>query len=393
MNWVTKCLTLHRKKSGDELSSKEIELFLEKLSKTKEEWQVQQAAYAIRIYQYYAKTKRSSIQFDSIDDKAQWRFVANEMKNMLRLKQRALTTERTYLSWLRQFYVFLGGRSPFNLDSTHVKNFLTHLAVDKRVSKSTQNQAFNAILFFFRYVLEKDIDDLNGVVRSRRGRRLPIVLSQIEIAKLFNQLSGIYHLMAVIIYGGGLRLRECVNLRIKDVDLDSNLITVIGAKNDKDRKTILALGIKDKLIQHIDRVKQLYEIDRLNDVPGVALPYALERKYPNAGKEWIWQWLFPAWHLSKDPRTKIIRRHHIFPSTLQKHLKRAAVSAGIPKRVSVHILRHSFASHLLENGYDIRTIQDLLGHTSLKTTMIYTHVATKNKIGVHSPFDQLDLNG
>jgi integron integrase len=393
VNWVTKCLTLHRKKSGDELSSKEIELFLEKLSKTKEEWQVQQAAYAIRIYQYYAKTKRSSIQFDSIDDKAQWRFVANEMKNMLRLKQRALTTERTYLSWLRQFYVFLGGRSPFNLDSTHVKNFLTHLAVDKRVSKSTQNQAFNAILFFFRYVLEKDIDDLNGVVRSRRGRRLPIVLSQIEIAKLFNQLSGIYHLMAVIIYGGGLRLRECVNLRIKDVDLDSNLITVIGAKNDKDRKTILALGIKDKLIQHIDRVKQLYEIDRLNDVPGVALPYALERKYPNAGKEWIWQWLFPAWHLSKDPRTKIIRRHHIFPSTLQKHLKRAAVSAGIPKRVSVHILRHSFASHLLENGYDIRTIQDLLGHTSLKTTMIYTHVATKNKIGVHSPFDQLDLNG
>ena len=173
MNWVTKCLALHRKKSGDELSSKEIELFLEKLSKTKEEWQVQQAAYAIRIYQYYAKTKRSSIQFDSIDDKAQWRFVANEMKNMLRLKQRALTTERTYLSWLRQFYVFLGGRSPFNLDSTHVKNFLTHLAVDKRISKSTQNQAFNAILFFFRYVLEKDIDDLNGVVRSRRGRRLP----------------------------------------------------------------------------------------------------------------------------------------------------------------------------------------------------------------------------
>jgi integron integrase len=393
VNWVTKCLALHRKKSGDELSSKEIELFLEKLSKTKEEWQVQQAAYAIRIYQYYAKTKRSSIQFDSIDDKAQWRFVANEMKNMLRLKQRALTTERSYLSWLRQFYVFLGGRSPFNLDSTHVKNFLTHLAVDKRISKSTQNQAFNAILFFFRYVLEKDIDDLNGVVRSRRGRRLPVVLSQIEIANLFDQLSGIYHLMAIIIYGGGLRLRECINLRIKDVDLDSNLITVIGAKNDKDRKTVLALGIKGKLIQHIDRVKQLYEIDRLNDVPGVALPYALERKYPKAGKEWIWQWLFPAGHLSKDPRTKIIRRHHIFPSTLQKHLKRAAVSAGIPKRVSVHILRHSFASHLLENGYDIRTIQDLLGHTSLKTTMIYTHVATKNKIGVHSPFDQLDLNG
>jgi integron integrase len=248
-------------------------------------------------------------------------------------------------------------------------------------------------LFFFRHVLEKQINDLDDVVRSRRGRRLPVVLTQAEIAKLFAQLKGIYHLMAVIIYGGGLRLRECVSLRIKDVDLEKNLITVIGAKNDKDRKTILAQGIKDKLIKHIDRVKQLYEIDRLNDVPGVALPYALERKYPNAGKEWIWQWLFPSWHLSKDPRSKIIRRHHLYPSTLQRHLKSAALSAGIPKRVSVHILRHSFASHLLENGYDIRTIQDLLGHASLKTTMIYTHVTTKNKIGVNSPFDQLDCDG
>jgi integrase len=210
VNWVTKCLTHHRKKSGDELSSQEIELFLEKLSKTKEDWQVQQAALAIRIYQYYAKTRSSPIRYDAIDDKTQWRFVANEMKNMLRLKQRALSTERTYLSWLRQFYIFVSGRSPFNLDSTHVKNFLTHLAVDKRISKSTQNQAFNAILFFFRHVLEKQINDLDDVVRSRRGRRLPVVLTQAEIAKLFAQLKGIYHLMAVIIYGGGLRLRECV---------------------------------------------------------------------------------------------------------------------------------------------------------------------------------------
>lgn len=390
INWVSWCLKCSSKSFGDELTSSQIDQFLNKLSKTKEQWQVDQAALSIRLYQYYVKSKSRPIYHETVDDKQQWRFVADEMKNMLRLKQRALATERSYLSWLRRFYRFVNGQSPFSLDSTHVKNFLTHQAVDRKISKATQNQAFSALLFFFRYVLEKDIDELNDVVRSPRSKRLPIVLTQSEVERLFAHLKGVYRLMAAVIYGGGLRLRECVKLRVKDIDLEKNLISIIGAKGDKDRKTILALGIKDDLIQHIEMGRRLYEIDRENNTPGVELPVALERKYPNAGKEWIWHWVFPASHLSTDPRTKIIRRHHIYPTTLQRHLKRAAVSAGIAKRVTVHTLRHSFATHLLEAGYDIRTIQELLGHSNLKTTMIYTHVAAKNTIGVKSPFDQIN---
>lgn len=246
------------------------------------------------------------------------------------------------------------------------------------------------MLFFFRYVLEKDIDELNDVVRSPRSKRLPIVLTQSEVERLFVHLKGVYHLMAAVIYGGGLRLRECVKLRIKDIDLERNLISIIGAKGDKDRKTLLAVGIKDDLIKHIEKGRLLYGTDRKNNTPGVELPAALEHKYPNAGKERIWQWVFPASQLSTDPRTKIVRRHHIYPTTVQGHLKRAAISADLAKRVTVHTLRHSFATHLLEAGYDIRTIQELLGHTNLKTTMIYTHAAAKNTIGVKSPFDQLN---
>lgn len=390
INWVSKCLANSKKTSGQELSTAQVDQFLNKLSKTREQWQVEQAALAIRIYQYFVKNKQQPASFDAVDDKQQWRFVAKEMKNMLRLKQRSLATERNYLNWLRRFYTFVNGQSPFHLDSTHVKNFLTHQAVDRRVSTSTQNQAFNALLFFFRYVLEKDIEDLNDVVRAPRARRLPMVLSQSEIGKIFDHLTGVYQIMAAIIYGGGLRRNECAKLRIKDIDLENNLISVIGGKGNKDRKTLLATDIKDALIDHMEKGRKIWQADRENDVPGVELPMALDRKYPNAGKEWIWQWVFPSAKLSTDPRTKIIRRHHVYPSVLQRHLKHAAVSAGIAKRVTVHALRHSFATHLLEAGYDIRTIQELLGHASLKTTMIYTHVAAKNVKGVKSPFDQLN---
>jgi len=252
------------------------------------------------------------------------------------------------------------------------------------------NQAFNAILFFFRHVLEKDIEDLQDVVRSKKRRRLPIVLTKSEINILFQNLDGIYLLMAQIIYGAGLRLRECVQLRIKDVDLDSGYINVIAGKGDKDRQTILPQRVKNDLQKHIDQIRPIYESDRKNNVPGVELPNALERKYPNAGKEWIWQWLFPAMSLSMDPKSIIIRRWHIYPSTLQKHMKKASMNGGISKRVTVHTLRHSFATHLIEDGCDIRTVQDLLGHSSLKTTMIYTHVANKNKLGVISPLDTVN---
>lgn len=388
--WLEKCLTSCKKNFGDELSSKEIQDFLKKLSKKKEDWQVQQAAEAIRIYQFFSKSKTEYNNKEPINNDDQWRFVANEMKTMLRLKQRALTTERTYLYWLRLFYRYLNGLSPFKLDSTHVKNFLSHLAVDRNLSKSTQNQAFNALLFFFRHVLEKGIDDLHDVVRSKSRRRLPVVLTKSEIERLLKHLDGVYLLMAQIIYGGGLRLKECIQLRIKDIDLESSYITIISGKGNKDRQTILPQLVKDDLRIHIDQIRSIYEMDRRNNVPGVELPNALERKYPNAGKEWIWQWLFPARSLSMDPKSEIIRRWHLFPTTLQRYIKKASIKAGISKRVTVHTLRHSFATHLIEDGCDIRTVQELLGHSSLKTTMIYTHVANKNKLGVKSPLDTIN---
>jgi len=372
------------------LTSVQTDQCLTKLSKTYESWQVEQAALALKIYRYYVKTISTPEHSITAGEKEQWQFVANEMKTMLRLKQKALATERTYMSWLRRFYRFVQGKSPYKIDSNHVKDFLSFLALDQKVSKSTQNQAFNAILFFYRHVLEQQIDELKTVVRAHHSRRLPAVLTKNEITDLFSHIHGTHRLIASIIYGGGLRLRECLNLRMKDVDLENGFLTIIGGKGDKDRKTLLPRKLKKDLVEHIERVRLLHHKDRQNNVPGVALPQALERKYPNAGKEWIWQWLFPSGKLSEDPRSGIIRRHHVYPSTLQKKIRQAAKTARIAKRVTVHTLRHSFATHLLEDGYDIRTIQDLLGHASLKTTMIYTHVAAKNKIGVKSPFDQLD---
>ncbi len=306
---------------------------------------------------------------------------------MLRLRRRSISTEKAYLSWLRSFYRFVNGKSPDKLDNTDVKDFIIHLAANLKVAPSTQNQTFNAILFFYRFVLDQQIDDMQGALRARRKRRLPVVLTKQEVQTVFGYMKETNLLMAQTIYGCGLRLRECLKLRIKDVDLKRNRLTVMGGKGDKDRVTILPESIKPDLDAHIKLLWALYLKDQKMRAPGVELPYALGRKYPNAGKEWPWQWVFPARSLSVDPRSKVVRRHHLHPSNLQKHLKKAAKRAGIHKRVTVHTLRHSFATHLLENGYDIRTIQELLGHSSVRTTMVYTHVAGKNLMGVKSPLD------
>ena len=242
--------------------------------------------------------------------------------------------------------------------------------------------------FFFRHVLEKDLGDIQDAVRAKRRRRLPVVLTQLEVENLLGYLNGLQLLMGQILYGGGLRLNECIKLRVKDIDFERECIRVFG-KGDKERETLLPAVVKEPLKQHLIDIKKLFEIDRQHDTPGVEMPYALERKYPNAGKEWGWQWLFPSSRLSTDPRSKIIRRHHMHSSILHRHLKKAALKSGITKKVSAHTLRHSFATHLIENGCDIRTVQELLGHSSLKTTMIYTHVAATNKMGVKSPLDQL----
>ena len=265
---------------------------------------------------------------------------------------------------------------------------MIHLAADRKVAPSTQNQAFNAILFFYRFVIDQQIDDMQGILRARRKNSLPVVLTKQEIASVFSHMRETNLLMAKTIYGCGLRLKECLKLRIKDVDFNRNRITVRAGKGDKDRITILPESIKPALDTHIKLLWSLHLKDRKMNVPGVELPHALERKYPKAGQEWPWQWVFPARSLSVDPRSKIVRRHHLHPRNLQKHLKRAAKRAGIHKRITVHTLRHSFATHLLEDGYDIRTIQELLGHSSVKTTMVYTHVAAKNLMGVKSRLDQ-----
>ncbi|MFC1579614.1 integron integrase [Thermodesulfobacteriota bacterium] len=310
------------------------------------------------------------------------------MRKVLRLKHRAMRTEKTYIGWVRRFYRFLNGKSPQALGCTDVKNFMTHLALDRSVAISTQNQAFNAILFLFRHVLDKQIDEIGEAVRAKKKPRLPTVLTKSEVGRLFNQLSGVYLLMAKIIYGCGLRLRECLHLRIKDIDFERGTVIVRGGKGDKDRETVLPERLKIVLREHIDSVRLVYEKDRKNEIPGVMLPGALERKFKSAGKDWLWFWVFPSQTLSVDPRTKIVRRHHIYRGNLQRRIRNGGRSAKIPKRITVHTLRHSFATHLLESGYDIRTIQELLGHSDLKTTMQYTHLASKNRFGITSPLDE-----
>ncbi|MBI5641579.1 MAG: integron integrase [Nitrospirae bacterium] len=318
---------------------------------------------------------------------ADWLLVEERTREALRLRHRALSTEKSYLAWISQFRSFLRDRQPSALKANDLQTFLSHLAVEKKVSASTQNQALNAIVFLYRHVLEKDIEGQLDAVRARQSLRLPVVLTPREVSAIFSNMSGVNRLMAQLIYGCGLRIHECLRMRIKDIDFERGIVIVRAGKGDKDRRTMLPETLETELSDHMNMIKDFHEMDRKNNVAGVQLPGALEGKYPNAGKEWPWFWLFPAQTLSLDPITHIVRRHHIHPSSLQRAFKLAVDKAGITKHASVHTLRHSFATHLLEKGHDIRTIQELLGHINLRTTMIYTHVAKKNILGVKSPLD------
>lgn len=384
--WVNQFYGHCNKSPGDRVESEDINRYLKSLTRRREDWQVKQASEAIELYLFFRRKKQATRNGKLPHVNEQWKSVVDDMKKMLRLKHLSFRTEQTYLGWVRRFYYFLNGQPPNKLDSTHVKDFMTHLAVERNVAASTQNQAFNAILFMFRHVLDKDIEDIGDAVRAKKKRRLPVVLAKSEINRLFDQMEGTNLLMAKTIYGCGLRLRECINLRIKDIDFSRMAVTVRG-KGDKDRETVLPGSIKDTLRNHIESVRKIYDKDRENGLAGVQLSGALERKLPNAGKEWAWFWVFPSHKISVDPATNIIRRHHIYAGNLQRQIKQAGIRAGIPKRITVHALRHSFATHLLEKGYDIRTIQDLLGHADLRTTMIYTHVVSKNRLGIISPLD------
>ncbi|MBI2890480.1 MAG: integron integrase [Nitrospirae bacterium] len=311
----------------------------------------------------------------------------NETRRVLRLKHMSYRTERTYINWVRSFASFLKHKAPTQVQVEDTRQFLSHLAVERKVSASTQNQAFNALLFFFRDGLAREVGDLSQTVRARIRRKLPVVLSRREVGQVLDLMPEPYRLIARFIYGCGLRLQECLDLRVKDVDFEQGALTVRSGKGDRDRQTVLPESLHSDWLEHIGRTRKLFDRDRAEDRPGVYLPDALERKYPSAGKEWAWFWAFPASSHSIDPRLRIIRRHHQHPGSLQRYFREAVRKSGIAKSATIHCLRHSFATHLLEHGYDIRTIQELLGHKNLETTMIYTHVAVKNRLGVRSPLD------
>ncbi|MCU0638244.1 MAG: integron integrase [Candidatus Krumholzibacteria bacterium] len=298
-------------------------------------------------------------------------------------------TEKTYVAWIRRYILFHGKKHPLVMGEKEITAFLSHLATKGQVSASTQNQALNAILFLYREVLRKDLDWLDDVVRAKKPVRLPVVLTQSEVHAVLGQLHGVTWLMASILYGSGLRLLECARLRIKDVDFVRGEITVRNGKGQKDRMTLLPASLKRPLAEHISRVRIQHDADLRKGYGAVALPDALARKYPNAAREWGWQWVFPATRFYRDRETGETRRHHLHESVLQRAVKSAVRQAGVAKPASCHTMRHSFATHLLEKGYDIRTIQELLGHSDVKTTMIYTHVLNRGGRGVRSPLDDM----
>jgi integron integrase len=388
IKWVSDCYRYHNLPESEPLSNDQRLQFLNRLADNAEDWQVKQAERALRLYDYFLLQKIKNGSGNVSGQAEDWVIVEERTREALRLRHRSLSTEKTYLLGIRQFRGFVKDQQPFSLEGKDIQAFLSYLAVEKKVSASTQNQALNAIVFLYRHVLEKDIEGEIDSVRARQTRRLPVVLTQKEIDSIFGEMTGVNHLMAKLIYGCGLRIQECLRLRIKDIDFERCLVIVCAGKGDKDRRTMLPETLTEELYNHINKIRAIHEEDRKNELPGVQLPGALERKYPNAGKEWPWFWLFPAQTISIDPLTRIMRRHHIHPSALQKAFRLAVGKAGITKQVSIHTLRHSFATHLLEDGYDIRTIQELLGHRNLQTTMIYTHVATKNILGVRSPLDK-----
>lgn len=308
----------------------------------------------------------------------------------IRYKHYSIRTERSYVDWVKRFIFFFDKRHPNEMGELEIKEFLNWLADKQKIAAPTQNQALCALLFFYRHVLKRDIKWVEGLAWAKRPRKLPVVFSKTEIKRIMPLMDETYRLIAKIMYGSGLRLNECISLRIQDIDFDNSQIIVRNAKGKKERSTMLPESLIETLKSQISKVKALHQHDLRNGYGYVYLPYALERKYPNDNRSFIWQYLFPAKSVSVDPRSNHSRRHHVHLSSAQRHIKSAIQKSGIRKRGTSHSLRHSFATHLLEAGYDIRTIQELLGHEDVSTTMIYTHVMRKGGSGVKSPIDAED---
>lgn len=313
----------------------------------------------------------------------------DQLREALRSRHYSRRTEQTYCHWVKRYVHFHNVRHPAEMAEPEINAFLTHLAVKGKVAASTQNQALSALLFLYRHVLGREVGDLGEVIRARKPKRLPVVMTREEVKAVLANLSGDKWLMASVMYGAGLRLMECLRLRVQDIDFSRNEILVRDGKGAKDRITMLPESLKAPLQEHLKTVKAIHERDLADGWGRVLLPDALDRKYPNAPKEWRWQWVFPQENRWKNTKTGEEGRHHVHETILQRAVKEAVRKAGIVKHAGCHTFRHSFATHLLESGYDIRTIQELLGHKDVSTTMIYTHVLNKGGHGVRSPMDGL----
>jgi integron integrase len=314
----------------------------------------------------------------------------DQVRDALRVRHYSLRTEDSYLQWIKRFILFHKKRHPRDMGEQEITAFLTHLAVDKNVAASTQNQALSAILFLYKDVLKHKLSWLDNVVRAKRSVHVPEVLSPDQVRRLLGQLDGVHQLVAQLLYGTGMRLMEGIRLRVQDVDFHYRQITVRDGKGSKDRVTVLPDALIQPLKARLARVKDLHMKDLAEGYGRVYLPHALAEKYPNAPREWPWQYVFPAPTRSTDPKSGEVRRHHLCEQNLQRAIKQAATDLGFSSRVRTHTLRHSFATHLLENGQDIRTVQELLGHSDVKTTMIYTHVLQRGGRGVRSPLDRME---
>lgn len=396
VRWVRRFLA---RSASDEPLTDQVRGFCEELERNggTEDWQVRQADQALRIY-FVNFLKRTDWHRPPastvVDEQGQTSPLAAMAQLRLRIRTRhySYRTECTYVDWVRRFLAYAAQQQGVphpRVESAAVRDYLTHLAVHQRVSASTQNQAFCAILFLCREVLGVNVDSVSAAVKAKRGTHLPVVLSIPETLALLDTMSGTPRLMAALIYGGGLRVSACCELRVKDIDFDQGLVIIRRGKGDKDRSTLLAELGRDELRAQLGKSEAVHQADRRAGLAGVWLPDALDRKYPNAGRELGWFWVFPSHTLSTDPRAGVVRRHHISDSVIQKAVRAAAQKARIHKPVSVHTLRHSFATHLLLNGVDIRQIQEYLGHANVETTMIYTHVVKELRTPARSPLDMI----
>jgi len=311
----------------------------------------------------------------------------DQIKDQMQIRNYSPNTIQPYLKWIRLFILFHGKQHPVHLGADHIRAFLNYIVKEMRLSASSQNQALNALLFMYKQVLQIDLGPIGDTLRAKRTKRIPDVLTRKEVRSVLNLMEGMPRLVASLLYGAGLRLNDGIQLRVKDLDFEKKEIIVHHGKGGKDRRSMIPDSLVPQLEDHLRKVRELHEKDLRDGFGQVPLPNALSRKYPNADKEWGWQWVFPASTRYKDPSDLTWKRYHVHESTVQKAVKVAARNSGLSKHIGCHTFRHSFATHLLEEGYDIRTVQELLGHKDVKTTMIYTHVLNKGGLGVKSPLD------